>query len=112
MDDRELLEMAAKAAGIEGLDFDYAQREGHGLYFGPRLQPASGIQAMCHRYWRPLEDDGDALRLALSCPGLDLKWVITEAWQAADDEAERAAYVRRAITETLARIGQAMQEQH
>ncbi|WP_277963850.1 hypothetical protein [Pseudomonas sp. RIT-To-2] len=65
MSDRELLELAAKAAGITGLDFNYHKREGHGLYFGPRLPYPPGIQAMCPRYWCPLEDDGDALRLAM-----------------------------------------------
>ncbi len=64
MTDREMLELAAKAGGINGLDFDYAEKEGFG-YFGPRLPAMSGICAQIHRYWDPLRDDGDALRLAV-----------------------------------------------
>ncbi|PEI10786.1 hypothetical protein CRM86_23895 [Pseudomonas putida] len=107
MTDREMLELAAKAAGYVVRWYDDSLA--YGPTFGIEVEPGnpSGFEP-----WNPLEDDGDALRLALSRPGLDLTWVITEAWQASDDEAGRAAYVRRAITETLARIGQAMQEKH
>lgn len=51
MTDRELLEAAAKAAGIELTDF-------HGLLVIP------DAKAGCPP-WNPLEDDGDALRLAV-----------------------------------------------
>jgi len=55
---RELLQLAAKAAGIK-LQFDP-----HGL---PRnctdMEPAMNIFAA--KLWNPLEDDGDALRLAV-----------------------------------------------
>lgn len=51
MDDRTLLEAAAKAAGIELTDF-------HGLLVIP------DAEAGCPP-WNPLEDDGDALRLAV-----------------------------------------------
>jgi len=60
MTDKELLENAAKAAGIDG---QYASldefpdwmtcHDGEGIYF-------TGSQA-----WNPLTDDGDALRLAV-----------------------------------------------
>lgn len=67
MQDRELLELAAKAAGIGPLDFDYTSREKHSFYFGPRLPIQEGVLvAARHRYWHPLADDGDALRLAVS----------------------------------------------
>ena len=66
MSDDELLVLAAKAAGIGPLDFDYAKREGHGFYVGPRLPMPNGVlMAAMYTYWRPLEDDGDALRLAV-----------------------------------------------
>ena len=48
--DRELLELAAKAAGIEHKEYHVL-----GLYTPKR--PAA--------YWNPLADDGDALRLAV-----------------------------------------------
>lgn len=66
MSDRDLLRFAAKAAGIE---FEWKSRP---VFFGPRdmygvrernfvdvAMLASG------RIWNPLEDDGDALRLAV-----------------------------------------------
>lgn len=66
MTDRELLELAAKAAGIGPLDFDYATREGHGFYFGPRLPMPQGVfMAATWTYWDPITNDADALRLAV-----------------------------------------------
>jgi hypothetical protein len=55
MDDRELLQLAAKAAGIEG--------EYHAI----------GIYALLpgRAYWNPLERDDDAFRLAVKL-GIDL----------------------------------------
>jgi len=59
MTDRELLELAAKAAGI-----DYYTRA------------QSGGMLTDNGEWNPLTDDGDALRLAVTCgicfgPNLD-----------------------------------------
>jgi len=51
MTDRELLELAAKAAGME-LNGSHDYR-GVGLRKGP------------HNYWNPLAHDGEALRLAV-----------------------------------------------
>ena len=52
MNDKELLELAAKAAGIDWFD-EPAAKNGCGLHMksGP--------------FWNPLTDDGDALRLAV-----------------------------------------------
>lgn len=51
--DRELLELAAKAAGIDGV---YMQRlTGDGL----------AVRGCLVQLWNPLTDDGDALRLAV-----------------------------------------------
>ena len=54
MTDRELLELAAKAAGVEievddteGLHYFYSDQDGDAVH------------------WNPLDDDGDALRLAV-----------------------------------------------
>jgi hypothetical protein len=52
MNDRELLEAAAKAAGIE-IKYNY---------LGTRA-PSAQWDARCP--WNPLDDDGDALRLAV-----------------------------------------------
>lgn len=51
MTDRELLELAAKAAGIE-----YNENYGKGFWIG---------EFYSGREWNPLTDDGDALRLAV-----------------------------------------------
>ncbi len=59
--DRALLELAAKAAGVAGVFV-----EAHGPDIG---QDAAGIGRPGARYgdrlWNPLDDDGDALRLAV-----------------------------------------------
>lgn len=53
MTDRELLERAAKAAGIEGAFFDSENPIHRGIY-----------QARGEYYWNPLVSDSEALRLA------------------------------------------------
>ena len=53
MTDRELLELAAKAAGVE-------HPGGEHCVNGPALWDIDG-----KRWWRPLANDGDALRLAV-----------------------------------------------
>ena len=55
--DRELLELAAKAAGIEGSYQKYidSDRNCGIVVYGDRTVS----------YWNPLTDDGDALRLAV-----------------------------------------------
>ena len=53
MTDREMLELAAKAAGIEHLGSEY-------YVSGPELWDIER-----KRWWRPLTNDGDALRLAV-----------------------------------------------
>ncbi|MNN98962.1 hypothetical protein D3C81_2184900 [compost metagenome] len=54
--------------------------------------------------WKPLEDDGDALRLACAVPSLDLRWVIAASWKMYDTPAERCTYVRRKIVEFAAEM--------
>ena len=63
MTDRELLELAAKAAGIDAewhndddADFDAAHE---GMFLKGARSPNNS------KYWNPLTDDGDALRLAV-----------------------------------------------
>lgn len=59
MEDRELLEAAAKAAGHKVYAARQAERDAAGSG-GVGLWLASG-----HTCWNPLTDDGDALRLAV-----------------------------------------------
>ena len=60
MDDRELLELSAKAAGIDA-QWDCPER-------GMMILTEDGIDT---RTWNPLTDDGDALRLAVML-GMDV----------------------------------------
>lgn len=64
MTDRELLEKAAKAAGIE-----YEWHNGCGDALHLTAPDATAI------YWNPLTDDGDALRLAVKL-GIHLQFAM------------------------------------
>ena len=58
MNDKEMLELAAKAAGIDGKPV---------AHFGQLIGIVKG-KMMSHEgdeFWNPLTDDGDALRLAI-----------------------------------------------
>ena len=107
MNDRELLEFAAKAAGIKIKGY-YEDEPSLSIKPGPKLPTAR---------WNPLADDGDALRLAVKlklcfgpnfdgdlavCFGDDGR-NITEAY-----EADSYAATRRAIVRAAAEIGKAM----
>ncbi|WP_054883614.1 hypothetical protein [Pseudomonas sp. NBRC 111130] len=110
MTDRELLEMAAKAAGYVVRWYDDSLA--YGPTFGIEVEPGnpSGFEP-----WNPLEDDGDAFRLAVkldltiygpgSHPGVLVK--TADAHTTYSDDC-----VRRAIVLAAAAIGQAMQEKH
>lgn len=116
MTDRELLELAAKAAGLE-LDWDVPDGA------SPWVITGEGSDRGPVAPWNPLEDDGDALRLALSL-SLDLVFdcypakaldkhrssfrvrIWTRGWvkeEFASEEAKGAA-VRRAIVRAAAAI--------
>lgn len=66
--DRELLELAAKAAGHKVIGFveSYDDFYWYGPSWGLQLEGVNGV-------WNALEDDGDALRLFLRLP-----WMCTE----------------------------------
>ena len=64
MTDRELLELAAKAAGVEG--------QYRAQYAGDKAYGGVWHSGVC---WNPIDDDGDALRLAV---GLSLDLKVTE----------------------------------
>lgn len=101
--DRELLELAAKAAD-KGPVLEISGRD---VILGPNSQM---------RLWRPLDDDGDALRLAVKL-SLHVKicrrMVLVEGRELGDDQFERLtpdpyAATRRAIVRAAAEIGAAM----
>lgn len=63
--DRELLELAARAAGIE---FTWGLKQiqvGEPDTWGVRQYREEPCPMTAGRYWNPLTDDGDALRLAV-----------------------------------------------
>lgn len=94
MNDRELLELAAKAAGIQLSLSGYR------------------IDTLTNEQWNPLTDDGDALRLALAC-GLEVREREARWWPSEhasrvlirDEDADPYAATRRAITRAAAEIG-------
>lgn len=115
MTDRELLEYAAKAAGIE---YDLRDAGQYWEQFGIPLP-----KVMSHEptvYWNSLTDDGDALRLAAklgfslhvhpSCIGISRygegRYLIPEPWQ--EIGLDPYAATRRAITRAAAEIGKEM----
>jgi len=92
MTDRELLEAAAKAAGVVGFWVDA------GSNVGSDSEPV---------IWNPLTDDGDALRLAVRVPRsavIEEVWV-TERTSIAEWERDPLAATRRAIVRAAAEIG-------
>lgn len=106
--DCELLELAAKAAGI----FDSVDPIAVG--------PNGALLIRGNVWWDPLTDDGDAFRLQVKlglrvvCVGLDHAEVdrgtddsrIT--WQAVHNACDPYAATRRAITRAAAEIGRTM----
>lgn len=119
MTDRELLELAAKAAGITWTRYD-ACPSGVKLISGWGLVVAATFDALDGGSvirWNPLIDDGDALRLAVKLR-IDVEFMMARAlakgvasWEAPQREAieelasEECAAVRRAIVRVAAKIG-------
>ena len=103
MTDRELLEMAAKAAGYT---ISWYDEDDYGDTYW----------LLHSERWNPLTDDGDALRLAVIV-GIDVDQYgdIAEAWKAGlygfivePYSCDPCAATRRAIVRAAAAIGSAM----
>jgi len=107
MTDRELLELAAKANGyqVKGWVGEYL------VFFNP-------ITGSAEERWNPLNDDGDALRLA-AILDLDIQWFPKQRFVSASrpgvaeiigwvDDSDRAGALRRAITVAAAKIGKSL----
>ncbi|UWH20884.1 hypothetical protein KW568_17775 [Pseudomonas sp. HD6515] len=118
MCDQQLLELAAKAAGIRPVLCYEAAR--NCLRIGSRDS---------YRLWRPLQDDSDALKLLVDLnfeverngggerfyvgPFGEAKWMedADDHWfEGADEHEVRSKALRTAIVRAAAEIGQAMQE--
>lgn len=124
--DSELLELAAKAAGIVGR---YGQASDDYYYRGNTHGIITTLQNCNDYVWNPLEDDGDALRLAVKLatdsPGASFEISISKMWNgrgsthagfrskdnpthnAMDDDI--ASSTRRAIVRAAAEIGMDME---
>lgn len=112
MTDRELLKLAAKAAGIElaWIEYECAPRNVTG--FHPLQNVFSGD------LWNPLTDDGDALRLAVRLGlriGVDKDSNITHVqkldvglWITEPHNNDPYTSTRRAIVRAAAEIGKGM----
>jgi len=110
MTDRELLELAAKAAGIAYIK----PAEG----YDGSLGLATGSHPMQTHPWNPLDDDGDALRLAVKCEIAINPWAgKTVCWhedskvmnhEKHDCNDDPYAATRRAIVRAAAEIGRNM----
>ena len=112
--DRELLGLAAKAAGIE-------------VWFSRMSDGKGGVIEPCHRtldaetvVWNPLDDDGDALRLSVTL-GFDVEVgsmargfvavrTNTDNWKEFRERHDTDPYAatRRAIVRAAAEIGRKM----
>ena len=109
MSDRELLEDAAKAAGMM---FDPTVKNKHGLMVVAKDAACQSEQF----FWNPLTDDGDALRLAVKLR----KMPVIERWSDGHDWVfipgheggalplgdDPLAATRRAIVRAAAEIGE------
>lgn len=96
MSDRELLELAANAAGIEVTPHPNG-----------KVTPQFAFLAE-GKNWNPLTDDGDALRLAVQVfDGEDMEviWHRARLLLAERPDLGRAAATRRAIVRAAAEIG-------
>lgn len=109
--DRELLELAAVAADIEGRYFDGSSAIHTGIY-----------RAKHRYYWNPLASDSEAFRLAAAlnfdvCINIcfcEVAWVdlersetfeVSEDWGGGDVElGDRMEYIRRAIVRMAAKV--------
>ena len=108
MTDRELLELAAKAAGIEGR---YVSLNEFPDWMA--VHNGEGIYCTATEAWNPLTDDGDALRLAVklglvvdcSRPSAGEPWKQHAIWL--DELMSNKDLTRRAIVRAAAEIGRA-----
>lgn len=103
MNDREMLELAAKAAGIEWTENDEA---------GNLYEVRHDLKRLV--LWGPLADDGDALRLAVKlrleiCVFRDHSTAYhASGWCDENHAGNENAATRRAIVRAAAEIGRGM----
>lgn len=115
MTDKELLELAAKAAGIDPGD------SGPITYYAPDGIWIANGNNNTEKFWNPLTDDGDALRLAVKLNLLLMPYPLDNAIRVTrldqpdtivsfGTPPDPCAATRRAITRAAAEIGKALEE--
>lgn len=120
MNDRELLELAAKAAGIKARWFKVNKYKTEILRTGPASMHSGTIYVFGTHHtkpWNPLTDDGDAFRLAVMLNlTIGVESDAQAVWWAGDSledvneplGSDPFAAMRRAIVRAAAAIGEAM----
>lgn len=103
MSNQNLLGLAAKAAGLE-LDWDVPEGA------SPWVITGEGVERGPSAPWDPLEDDGDALRLAvqLSMFSGAKMFHFRSLERFGNPQASELECTRRAIVRTAAEIGESM----
>lgn len=114
MTDRELLEKAAKAAGIEvewdDEEFADLRAVSEGMFLKGKRSPDNS------KYWNPLTDDGDALRLAVKLRirvewwknGVEASHPKLQNTAIYETEDDPYSTTRRAIVRAAAAIGETL----
>jgi hypothetical protein len=111
--DRELLELAAKAAGVTGVLVERMAADGYPCDFVGIGRSAATIAPL----WNPRTNDGDAFRLAVKLNmTIGVEHEAQAVWFAGDELKELSeplgddpcAAMRRAIVRAAAEIGEAM----
>ena len=116
MDDKELLILAAKAAGM------FVKKNFYGVddedqFVGLKVKPSKEAARYLTECWNPLTDDGDALRLAVKLrlevgfPGEKSVWSFGRTGNPCREDfgtGDPSAATRRAIVRAAAEIGRAM----
>lgn len=115
MTDRELLEAAAKAAGVK---YDVAASAPHpvsGAFWGLWLLFEGEPSEYARRYWNPLLDDGDALRLVVKLDmDVDVSFASNQVYSCAQGgktcaeplSGDKYAATRRAIVRAAAAMSE------
>ena len=116
MEDKELLELAAKAAGM------FVKKNFYGIddedqFVGLKVKLSKESPRYLAYLWNPLTDDGDALRLAVK---LDMNievwnpfkevWAVAEGYDVIEEPwgEDKLAATRRAIVRAASEIGRGM----
>ena len=104
MNDKELLELAAKAAGYGAIWYVDGSAT---AYIGPKYEFGKPIG---YKIFNPLTDDGDALRLAVKLSLFDgLEKAASELAAEVNFDLDPCEATRRAIVRAAAEIGRGME---